>query len=75
MSSEDFETESLTTDALEDLLRFWEELRAVANCRVEEIRQTLLQKYEREEVNYFFTEFGLIRGHEKGFYGTQANDR
>ena len=67
MNSEDFmeETEGLSIPALEDLGRFWEELGAVAVFRVAEIRDTLRRRYEQEEMNYWFTDYGMVVHHDR----------
>lgn len=64
------ETEGLSISALEDLLYFWEEMGSLAIWKANQIRDTLRGRYEKEEIDYWTTEWGLVRGHD----GTRKND-
>lgn len=63
MSYENFmaETERLSTRQLEDLLYFWKELAAIAVFTVGQVEETLHQRYEQEEIEYWYTEWGRVR--------------
>lgn len=68
-------TEGLSVQALEDQLYYWEHLEGISKHRAQALREVLRARYEREEVSYFFTDYGFIRGHEGSPNGRFKTDR